>query len=285
MLQNLLRMTTVFKAIQKMFSNRIKCLLIYYSLWNFHSIPWARFDRQSIRSLTLLFNIVLCVWCSYSTFTSFLEEESLMEYLDAFNFLLYYINCAVSFWCIIYDSWVKKYDQQKFWDIFLMNNKKFQPKFEFKIKSIITPLLVLIIGDFLILCLTLIRSNSVGSATCTIMHYFFINIFDQRIFFYVFYLKVIAIHLQNIDFQLNEIKKTNPISERQVVLKKIKNIRNSYKCVYEMVEYVNSIFGLSHLALFSISFQSSITFLNFAYRQFHRKFSNYDSGSTFFKVL
>lgn len=264
------------KAAHKMFSNRIKYLLLYYSLWSFHSISWARIGGKFIRSIVFLFQIVLCTWCSFSAFASFLEEKSSMEYLDAYNFLLYYIHCAVAYWWIIYDSYVKKSDQQKFWNIFLMDNEKFKPKFEFKIKSILIPFIIFIIGDISILGLTVIHANSVGSATNTIMRYFFMNIFDQRIFYYVFYQKVIAFQLQKIDFQLKKIRKNHPMSETQVV--EIKKIRDSYKCVYEMVEYVNSIFGLSHLALFAISFQSAITFLNFAYRQFLEKFRNYDYG-------
>lgn len=55
-------------------------------------------------------------------------------------------------------------------------------------------------------------------------------------------------------------------------------IQDYYESVYEMTEKMNETFGISSLGLFLLSFHTSVTFLNFIYRQFLNKFTSYNSG-------
>lgn len=273
-----------------MFPIWMKYLLKYFNCFGFHSLPVARVGGKSGSTVIFTLHIVLCIWCSISTFTSFLEEQTFMEFIDSLNFLLYYITSASCYWFIIYDSYTKQTFQQGFWDIFQRINEHFHSQADLKIWGSLMVFILIIIGDLTVLTISLVYTNSIGTPSCVLMHCIFLSVFDHRIFFFLLHLNVIAFQLDKIDSKLKHMNKLAVQSQfvlfeiNKHELHRLKWIQDYYKLVYEMTENMNAIFGVSHLGLFLLSFHSSVTFLNFIYRQFLNKFTNYNAGNRKFII-
>lgn len=263
----------------------ITYLLKYLSLWGFHSLPIASVGGRFGVTIIFIVHFILCIWCSISTFTTFIEEQSFIEFIDSLNFFLYYITSALSYWSIIYDSYTKQKFQQDFWNIFRRINEHFHFQVDFKIWNNLIAFIVIFMGDITFLIVTLVHEYSICSPRCVIMHCIFLGVFDHRILFFFMHLNVIAFQLEKIDSELKHMRKLDiqskvvPFEMNKHEQHRLNWIRNYYKLVYEMTENMNAIFGLSHLSLFLLCFHTSVTFLNFIYGQFLNKFTKYDAGS------
>lgn len=149
-----------------MFPKWIKYILKYYSLWGFHSLPNASVGGKFGGKFIFIVHIILCIWCTISTFTTFIEEQSLMEFIDSVNFLLFYITSASCYWFIIYDSYTKQAFQQKFWNIFWQINETFCFQKDFNIWSYVIALIIIFTGDLSVLIISLVYEYSIGSPSC-----------------------------------------------------------------------------------------------------------------------
>lgn len=264
-------------------------LLKYCSLWGFHSIPTASVGGKSGAGVIFIVHVILCVWCSITTITTFVEERTYMEFIDSLNFFLYYITSASCYWFIIYDSRTKQRVEQKFWDIFRQINERFCFQTDFKIWDTLMAFVLIFTGDITVLITALIHKHSIGSPASVTMHCIFLSVFDHRIFFFLLHLKVITFQLKKIDSEFKHMRKLKTQSELMPMNKheqhRLKWIRDYYKLVYEMTDNFNAIFGLSHLGLFLLTFHSSVVFLSFIYRQFLNKFTNYNAGLSIFSLF
>lgn len=272
-----------------------KCVsyfLFYYRLCGFHPECSVNKRQKLLNSLILMCHIVLSVWCAIRAYGTFIEEQSIMEFLDAFNFFTYYLNLILLYWLIIYDSYINRNTENKFWQIFFQINNKFCSHTNFQIRTYLISLVILTFANVFVLLFSILRKNSVGSAASMTMHHILIYIFDQRLFFYVLHLKMIASELWAVKFELIQVKRLNRYNQnntrkaRSMMCKfeekGFKRIREYYELVHEMSSCVNICFGWSHLALIIMSFHSLVTFLNFIYGQLHDKFSRYNSGQWWF---
>lgn len=198
------------------------------------------------------------------------EITVFFENLDVVNFLLYYVASVITYWLIIYDSFANRSLQFKFWNLFDRMNQNYGESIYQK-------------GDYLTGCiaLTLIDIVAFGLSFCDdttptfnkILHFFFLGVFDNRIFYYILHLKLIACKLQSIEIQMKH-------QQGNLTEKRIKSISNHYRLTYEMSDCVNMAFSWSQVALVMLTFYTSVTFLNIAYRLAHAKFNKIVAGTT-----
>lgn len=229
-----------------MFPNWTLFLLKYYSLFGFHSLPFARIGGKSGNLIIFLFHVMLCVWCSICTFTSFVAEQASMEFIDSLNFFSYYIASVTCYWFIIYDSYTHRKFEQQFWNIIRRIDECFYLQDKFKMWDSLTVLLLILAGDMTVLITALVNANSIGSPSSVIMHFILLSIFDHRISFFILHLKVIEFQLDKINSELKHMKKFDEIYERigkthraTVEMDKheqhrFKWIRDYYELVYHM---------------------------------------------------
>lgn len=254
-----------------MFPLRIKYILRYFSYWGFQSTTCTSLRKKSIASLIFLVHLSLCTWSSCRIFRSFTEKLAVMEFIDAMNFLLYYISCALTYWMTLFDSYFSYGIQCEFWKTFTRINEELPSTPQLKLSkwSFLITFIILLAGDCACVIFALFREvhSEYGGR---IMHFIFLITVDHRIFFYWLHLKVIIFQLKKIKIKLGKQRAVG--RENQ-----LKWLCYYYRLVYEMSENVNSIFGWSHLALILSTFHSSITFLNFIFRQFLKKFNKFRS--------
>lgn len=260
--------------------NWIVFILKYYSIFGFYNKSCAKFHEKCVNSLILFVHVGLCSWCSLTAMTSFVEEIQLMEFLDALNFLLYYLTSAATYCLIIVDSYANRNNQRSFWKLFAQIDGKYCH--QFNKWSYLSGLITLSIGNTAMSIIAFAYERTTGSDT-KIMNCIFLNVFDHRIFFYLLHMEAITFQLQKINAVLKNISLNKHLDIRRPAINSLtklqcKWIRTNYRYVHEMTNHMNSMFGWSNLALTLLSFLSSITFLNFIYRQCHRKFGKFDSG-------
>lgn len=171
----------------------------YFSLWGFGSILFKR----KIGSLIFIGHIVLCTQCAFWAFDAFFEGLAVLELLDSINFFLFYITSILSYCCIIYDSFVSQTLECAFWNCLLKINSKFCSQIKMKTFWYFNALTILLAADILILIYAIWRERK-SKATGKVMHFIFLMLTDQRIFYYILHLKVIAFQLLNIDMELNK---------------------------------------------------------------------------------
>lgn len=163
----------------KMLSKTIKYILIYFSVWGLSGI-----NESFPKTLMFLIHVILCVWCSVRTFSSFFKEWIHMEILDGLNFLLYYLNSDLCYWLIIYDSYQMKCDQKAFWQIYQQINENFGKQPHSKIWRDFILLGILITGDAILFVMSIFYTNFIGSA---LLHSVLHCILDNRVFYYVYF--------------------------------------------------------------------------------------------------
>lgn len=237
-----------------MFQNWIINTFRYYSLCGFHSIPSMRIGGKSIKYLIIMIHSSLCVWYSYIIIKGLSNLQSNLEFLDVINIFAFNFSCILTLWLIIYDSYTNQNAQNAFGATFYgINATNFfcsARKLEFLI-----PMNVLTVGDCVIFALATFYGH--GTHHENVIHCLFLGITDNRAFFYVLHLKIIAIQLEAIETKLKTMQ-TQSILWR----KRLKWVKHHLQLTHEMCININKIFGLSHLAMIFLTFQTMIALMN-----------------------
>lgn len=254
-----------------MFPMWIRYTLKYYSLFCFHFIKTLTIGGKYITLLFFIFQIGLCVWCSYGSLSTFANEiATLMERLDALNFLLYYITSAITYTLIVCESFVNRSVENAFWCIFSHINEELcnQKNVENQKNVIISAAFCVI--DVIIAVLSVTGEHTTSSAYL-IRHHIFLIICNNHILFYQLHLNIIELQLRKLEMGVKRMPSPQTF----------KWIRKYYELIYGMCDHINTTFGWAHLASIVLNFHSILTFVNFIYRQIHRKFDRFDYGRHF----
>lgn len=249
-----------------MFSKWIVNILRFYNLWGFCTIP----TKKPIHFFILIFHTILCAYGAFNALEAMISEHGIFQSLDAVNFLFYYFVSFITYWLIIYDSFTTQCTQHKFWKIADQINRMYSYYMNVKKVAYLSGWIMLLLLNLLILWFSLY--NIEIPLFDRILHHIFLCVFDNRIFFYILHLKIIAFHLQKIEAQIKCL---------QLNEKRLNRISRQYRLVYEMSECVKKTFGWSHLGLIMLTFYTSVTFLNIAYRVAYNIFIKLDSGWLF----
>lgn len=175
----------------------IKYILQYFIFWGFQSTACTTMSDILFSCLIFVIHFSLCSWSSFRIVEAFAEKVTVMEFIDALNFLLYYISCASTYWMTLFDSYINRSDQYAFWKIFARINDQYPTQLMLKKSSYLITFLILLAGDFICVIFALIHEMNSGYGG-RIMHFIFLISIDHRMFFYWLHLKVIAFRLQDI---------------------------------------------------------------------------------------
>lgn len=238
-------------------------ILSFYHLFGFSTIQ----TRKSIS--VLLVHIILCSFASFTALATIIGGHAYFDQLDFVNFLLYYVASVVTYWLIIYDSCTNRRVQFRFWTIFDGMNQNYWENVEIKKGIYLTGLIALLLIDIFAFGLSFDVDKT--PVLNKMLHYFFLAVFDIRIFFYILHLKLITFQLRKIEVQLKHLK-------GKLIEKRIRYISNQYRSAYEMSDCVNTTFSWSQICLILLTFYTSVTFLNIAYRLVSAKLNKNDSG-------
>lgn len=253
----------------------IEYVLKYYSFWGFHATSFA-FSRKIVHNSVFVAHIILCGWCTLQGWISFVDGAAFMEFLDVLNFSFYYITGILLYWLIIYDSFVSRNVEFRFWHNFFQIPDKFGRQLDATKFSFFIPLIALTIGDSFMFIFAIVFEK-LSDVNAKMMHVILLGVIDHRIFFYLFHLHVVASQLRQLTMEVKQMQQNSLISgifDR----KRFNWIHKYYNSLYEMSCDINQIFGWSHLVLITLSFLSLVTNLNFTYRKISGKAENINFG-------
>lgn len=251
----------------------------YFSLFGFHAMPLLRIGGEYVKFVILSMQLAVCSWYFFDVVTNFRLLTTIMDYLDALNMFSYSTTCILTFMLIIYDSCANRNAQNEFGRNLMEAHVKYFPKMDILNWNYLITLTILSIGAFLDLLFALLHyDDKFNQISYSLIQYHIFIIYDNRIFYYLLHLRVICVQLQKIESELRFMRKQTFNHD------KLKWIQDYYKLIYDMCEHVNTIFGLSQLALILSIFQSSITILNSSFSLNKKKieFLNYGSFMFFF---
>lgn len=241
-----------------MFPKWITFILTYYSLWGFCFILPAKYNKKSIMFVIIASHCALVtssIFCVFKTFPPLLKHAGP---LDALNLLLFYIVSILSYLMIICDSYVNRVSQFEYWEKFSRIKEDFCAQINLTKWSYLIALVVLHVGNFSY------------PASDKFMYLHFFCIIDNRMLFYVLHLKVISSQLCRMETELKLIQHFDGYG--------FKWIRGYYEIIHEMCNLVNSVFGLSNLAILMMIFHTALTFLNCLYLLIQKNFHGIRSG-------
>lgn len=269
----------------------IKHTLKYYSFYNFYLAPSTTILGKSFKYFVLLIHVILSAWCTFNAFDMFAEVQSIMAHLDTLNLFGYYLSGSLTYWLIIFDSYSMQKTQNEFWRSYVQINKQLRPQRNDRKRIYLITLIMLPVMDILFFAFAITHERTTQPAD-KIMHVFFLDLFAHRACFYLLFIKVIELQLQNISTELeNMLKLAKFVDEQpnnacqkfnQFMENRFKWIMNYYKTIYEMSQNVNEIFGFSHLSLILLNCFCIFAFINFMYRRIMRKLNEFDYGSNQF---
>lgn len=254
-----------------MYPKWIVNILRFYHLYGFYMIQ----TEKSISFIVLLVHIILCFFASVVALAAIIGDHSFFENLDVVNFLSYYVASVITYWLIIYDSFANRSLQFKFWNLFDRMNQNYGKSMKMKKGAYLTGCIALSLIDTI--AFGLFFCDDTIPTFNKILHFFFLGVFDNRIFYYILHLKLIASKLQKIEIQMKH-------HQGSWTEKQFKLISNQYRLTYEMSDCVNMAFSWSQVALVMLTFYTSVTYLNIVYRLAHAKFNRLAAGMTFISI-
>lgn len=208
---------------------------------------------------------------------SIIEFLSSKDFIEAISELLQYLSVLITYWLIIYDAYVMRQVNKKFWNklkwidghIYCQSNLcfrnfiiKFVEFFPIKICTVIITI-----------------AYNIDNFKIDFMYNFLFKIFEIRLFYYLFCLEIIIFQLEQIEIEIKNVSsvinvpKLHSLKIRKSIytfeLNRLKWVRNYVFNIHEMIVDLNRIFGWSHVATILSSFYLLLSQLNWSYVHFH----------------
>lgn len=231
----------------EVYSKWTENLLKYFSLFGFHSIPLLSCCEKSMNLLIFAIQIVVCLFCTICTFYAFIESKSIMSFLDAINFFLYYLSCAFTYWLIIFDSYTNQTVEFAFWKHFYQFTEriKCRPIISEKL-NFLHVFFLLLIFDAIVFIYALLYETA-SSAMYKSINFIFSVVFEHRLFFYYLHMKVVAYGFHDIETMAISLRLQQKFFTQNfepLLEIRCKRIREHFGLLKEMVDAVNKAFQI-----------------------------------------
>lgn len=267
----------------KMFSKFIILLLKFFDFCGFHTeTPFFGSKNQTV--YISLVHCVCAIALTYFVFAHSTEPIILGEVLPYLvNEILQIMNGMLTHWTIIIESYVQRDTQKQFWKIFRyieQHHVKCKKSFlhTYKIKFIEFFSVVTIIQ----IIFTCYFTHYVGN------YYFFRFaylvsqiVYQYRVFYYLFYLDLIAFELNIIKKELKMVASRThghyyPMESINSNL--LKEVNADCQRVFELIKCLNQIFGWSNFTTVLYCFHLPLTDSNWAVWELHQRTTVYITG-------
>lgn len=232
-------------------------LLKFYELCGFHHSAWTH--HRPVKYFIWIFQVILVFIFTVNGTKYILALTEFMRTLGILNFALFYIALLATYWAIVIESYAQQSAQRTFWklhgslvDFGSRDSMKRLYLCEFVVH------LVLTIG---MLFVSLQDQNTTAKAV--LIYYALLFMCNNRLFYFLLYLKLIKIELQQMASSLTYCA---DVSCQERLLMILKKSQAQYQRVHEMTDCINHIFGWSQFATILVCFYTLLTYLNFIYQ-------------------
>lgn len=243
-----------------MFPKRFILLFIIYELCGYQT---GMFKRRSIATIFFLLHGILAAIFTYEFFCFVQRLDIIVQAIFIVNEIQQYSSSLAAYWLVLIESYFKRKTEQKFWILLAHIEKGEENIKKFKFWKHVLQSIHYFITTNIILYTT--SYEYFNDYFLLISYLIVIGICQNRVFHYIFHLKVIEFELKLIESDLRDFfKKPFDLEAAQREIG-VKRIRESYRLVFEMVECINSVFSWSYLATILFCFHFLITEMYFSY--------------------
>lgn len=259
-----------------MFPKRIKYLLTIFDLCGFYTETSSIPGKNEFN--ILLFHISLAILLTififlFATQPRFVSDAS----FNMVNNLVQFISALITYWMIVIESFYQRKYQRRFWQIYWEQKHASKP-------NIRIYLFIFIEYTFLFTAIQLILMHYFSVIHGVFVYFLFtafvyIKFYQYRIFYYIFYMKLVQENLRLLEIQFNVEKQGNSMN------KHFNLIRKNYQRVHEMISCLNHTFGWSQFFTILFSFHILLTELNWSYWGLHKRSAPYKIGFLIFRNI
>lgn len=237
-------------------------LLRFFELCGFHHSAWTH--RQPVKFFIFTLQLITLYIFTVNGTKYILAIAKFMKFLGVFNFALFYFALLSTYWIIVIETHTQKSAQDIFWklggflnDFGQRNSMKRVYLCEFLVHVVLT-----------IMMLSVSMQDSSTIAEAILIYYVLIFMCNNRLLYFLLYLKIIKIELQH-------NKKAFSCSRRNRLFAALHSSSVRYQRIYEIIDCINRIFGWSQFATILICFYTLVTYLNFIYQQLDLQFEEH----------
>lgn len=222
-------------------------------------------QRREIINFIYIVHFILATILTFFNFYLFLKYYPLLGIIQAISEFLQYLLAICTYWWIIFDSIIHCHTHRRFWIFF----QKIDTIFHRQLNNYFRFFFIKFHIFFLIeILLIMTRYFCKNFSIVNFAYAYLFRMCQFRIFYYLFCLEVIQ-------FQLNIIQTKLKLLEYNV--SNFKWIREYFHHVYEMLNFLNEIFGWSHVAAIFLCFYLILS-------QWHWVYLHYLSPGYFMRV-
>lgn len=271
-----------------MFSQWIRILLKLFDICGFYTESSIASASRKHVVLLFVFHIVWTCVCSYFIIRFSMQPPVMTDVLPfSINYFIQHLSAMFAYWMITVESFVQRSAQRQFWKIYEhVQNHRRDGK-----QPLLRSYLIKLIEYFVVITLVQIYfmhyfTKFVQNLLFFRISYFiFVMVCQYRVFYFLLYLEIIKIELQNIKSELKRIvnlsqfdrtfsirsnKRVNPRTNR--VDSKMRNfvrfnlirINEYYRLIFELGNCTNDVFGWSNITTILFCFHLLITDGNWA---------------------
>lgn len=250
-------------------------MLMFYDLCGYNS-GWSRFTKdRKIALLICCIHVFMAACYLLYMFRLRVVYYSALRLVEAISECLQYTAALNAYLFILLDSFLQQQVHSRFWKVLERINERFPSRLNCTLRSYMAKIFVFLIKTVIYLPMRLM-----DSWVSILTDFSYVSIFalcEIRMFYYLLCLEVVYFQLKKIELEsksINEISRQNIIGgnkeSHQFELQQLKNIRQYFHCVHEMICLLNKIFGWSNVAAISFCFHYLLTELHWYYNNFHK---------------
>lgn len=237
-------------------------LLFYFDLWGLctqfkRSPTQPNFHRLILAVHTFLASMATSLIFQYLFFLSLVDDLPLRAVNDVLKFTV----LLLVYWLSIMELYSKRYTQRKFWHIVDYIDKRFCSLQRFDLGSYPIKLEIYFSLSLFVYCIDFKQLFSVKFVSFWLCYLFIVWIYQNRSFYYLFYLEWIKQELKRVNNEAGEIMHTyanstlhmKNIFMNQFHRNRFKWLRQYYGSIYDLSEAMNSVFGWSNAVTILVS--------------------------------
>lgn len=274
-----------------MFSKSTLFLLKYYDIWGF----WTEYFKSSVWkyflfSLYTFHVIVVAISTFFIVYLTLVPHHFPGWFI--LNEIIKHYGISVTYWSILIDSYFHRDRQRQFWKLLdrIHSNNPHKISFQMYLLKFIKHFVANVFIE--VLLISHFYSESTMFLAFITVRVIFLELYQSRLFHYLLYLEIIKSKIQILEKDVENLWKMNQISYfckgRKLkfpigmgFFDKIRQIREQYQLIFDVVNCVNGIFGWSNVFTILLAFHNAFTSMNWAFQTFP-EFSWLGTGLDYF---
>lgn len=274
----------ISRALSIMYPRWMQNLLLYFDFCGFCTQFRQGPNQQKIDFSILIVHVILATITTF--FISLYLRRPVADTLGNLNDTLKFFVLVLGYWLSIFELYFKQKTQQQFWHLLRNIDRKFSSHQSFSFSKFLFKMRIyfaITTFAYFVYLHRLISNSGDRFLDFWFSYIFVVLAYQNRSFYYLFFLEIIKYELNLIYRELGEILcerqngKFKDVWKKKCFIKKFcrirfKWIREFYQSIYDMNGTINTVFGWSNVAVILLSFHLVLADINWFYWKLLNKY-------------